>query len=101
MMADEGWTRRPSPVLLVQQRHQTRQSPDKDREPSRSRWMHQLGLAQILGHLRQNIKQKAGPDATQNHFLHAAETKEPQRNGGRQQHHGGKYKGAGEELLVL
>src|ERR1700756_803981 len=100
-MADGAWPPRPSPVLLVQQRHEPREPPDDDRKPGRRRWMHQPGLAQVVSDLGENIKQKAGRDATQNHLLHAAEPEETQRNSRGQQHHRGEYKWARDELLVL
>ena len=40
-------------------------------------WMQQFCLAQILGHLRQDIKQKARRDATQNHLRDTTEAEKP------------------------
>ena len=63
-LVDERKPPPPSPVLLVQQRNKPRQAPGKHRQPSRCHRVHQLGLAQILSHFRQDVKQKAQCHAT-------------------------------------
>src|ERR1700761_6993906 len=63
--------------------------------------MHQLGLAQIFGYFRQNVEQKAGAHATQNHLLHAAETEEAKAHGSSQHHHCSQQKWLCQKLMVL
>ena len=64
----------PSPILLVQERHQSRKPAHQWRQSRSHQGRHQPGLAHIRSDFSQYVKQKAEDRAGQNHSLHATET---------------------------
>jgi hypothetical protein len=65
-------------VLLVQKRHQTGDAAKRRRQSRRQHGRHHSGFAQVAANLREHIEKETRDDAAEDHFLHAAETKEPQ-----------------------
>src|ERR1700733_8825546 len=97
----EGYATAPLPVLLVQQRDESSQAPDNNRNPCRRHRRHEFGLAHVLRDFRQNEQKEAGGDAAQDHLLHAAHPEEAQTNRSRKHDHGGEQERPRQQQLIL
>ena len=74
-MSEDGWSARPSPVLLVQERDHPGHGAHGGRQRRRGKRGHQSGLAQVARDLRRDEEQEAGPDTAQDDLLHAPKRK--------------------------
>src|ERR1700733_8784654 len=97
----DSYANAPLPVLLVQQRDESSEAPDDNRNPCRRHRRHEFGLAHVLRDFRQNEQKEAGGNAAQDHLLHAAETEETQANGSGEHDHGREQEGPRQKELIL